>query len=306
MHDSMNCWIGSLNCSHLASSIKNTMARRRQQNAKSVTTVTYLVMTTLGMVLLLLLLLLLLATDAAAASLFQKTNSQSGISSSAVDIGPFPFFLSPFGKFQWQASLDARIGRATSKETSTREWHRRYENPKESQQSIFRVSHKFIGQYPQWLVRPKVTFGLLKCQKDGDTKECTLRPRFLKNVNLLTFGPIQVLRKSHTKCKWKLPITGGLLSLSTTTSATTSKQKKQDMGCLVFETSSTKHQNKTSPFLTCNFESSIEGNYCPSIAGRAPISFPRKWTYLSSQSIVHAYVMWRFHNAWNNRVTTVC
>jgi hypothetical protein len=254
----------------------------------------------------------------AAGSGFHRHSSRSSRSKGVKspkrsNIGPYPFFLSPFGKFRWQASLDSASGRASSQEVSQKEWHHHYETPKASQQSVFRVSDKLIGQYPQWLVRPKVTLGLLTCsRKDPETKETSIRPRFWNRVDLLTFGPIQVSKKSNMRCKWKLPITGGLLvdhssSISSSSSSGSLGEKKRDMGCLVFETTTTSTTAATTPpSLTCRFESSIAGNYGPWIAGPAPIPSHRKWTYLCSQSIVHAYVMWRFHNAWNKRVTVVC
>jgi hypothetical protein len=251
-----------------------------------------------------------------AAGFHRHSSRSKGVQSpKRSDIGPHPFFLSPFGKFRWQASLNSASGRASSQEVSQKEWNHHYETPKASQQSVFRVSDKFIGQYPQWLVRPKVTFGLLTCSgTNPETKETSIRPRFWNRVDLLTYGPIQVSKKSKRRCKWKLPITGGLLvahSSSSSTSSGSSGKKKRDMGCLVFETTTTttptSSSGSTTPHsLTCRFESSIAGNYCPSIAGPAPIPSRRKWAYLHSQSIVHAYVMWRFHNALNRRVIVVC
>eukprot|EP00980_Cylindrotheca_fusiformis_P005372 scaffold1143_cov96-Cylindrotheca_fusiformis.AAC.5 len=274
------------------------------------------------------------------------------------DMGPFPFFLSPFGKFRWQASLNKNTTTtttttgswwkqqqqiATSKEVSRREWYGHYESPKECQRSIFRVSDKWIRQYPSWMVRSKVTLGLLKTatktttydsnQKDlksstttTSTKTTFVCPRFFSNrVQLLQFGPVQVIRRGRKQCQWKLPITGGLLALapppptkeeeedsSSNNNSRKNKKKKDDvdLGYLLFETTSNivQHSNKTHPYykMGCQFQSSIGGQYSPSIAGPTPISTPRKWMYLGTQSITHAYVMWRFHNAWNKRVTTVC
>ena len=43
-------------------------------------------------------------------------------------------------------------------------------------------------------------------------------------------------------------------------------------------------------------ESEVTDGYRPAIVGEAPVGHARRWIYRSTQSHVHAYVMWRFHD----------
>lgn len=234
------------------------------------------------------------------------------------DIGPSSMILLPGKKFGyfWQASLDSTLGQARSKETSSSTWKHHRENKYKSKRSVQRVTHKLVSVYPTWLVNPKTTLGFLNCKHNPDTKETTIHPRFFSKVVLLTFGPVQEVSKNTNKYKVKLPITGGLLAMQEETNSKILGNRK-DYGCLLFQThccdsvrlmnddGTNKKQTNTNS-LTCNLQTDIAGNYCPRIAGPAPVSSLRKWMYLSSQSIVHAYVMFRFHNTWNKRINTVC
>ncbi|CAJ1955623.1 unnamed protein product [Cylindrotheca closterium] len=217
-------------------------------------------------------------------------------------IGPLPFLLSPQSNFRWKASIDPKTGIASSEETSKFQWKQNYETSPESMRSVIRVSRQFISHYPQWLARPKVSFGLLTTKTDSKSNETTLRPRFLPNLPLLTFGPMQVIGSPKKPwCQYKLPITGGLLALG-------NAKRPKDMGCLFFETNTSRANlpDKDSwPELACTCTSEIAGAYRPWIAGGPSANFIRPWAYLSSQSMVHAYVMWRFHKAWKRRLTVI-
>ena len=49
-----------------------------------------------------------------------------------------------------------------------------------------------------------------------------------------------------------------------------------------------------------------DGNFVSFIGTGRRITFPaRKWFYLHSQSYVHAYVTWRFHKSWHDRLLQV-
>lgn len=180
--------------------------------------------------------------------------------------------------------------------------------------SVIRVSRQFIAYYPQWLAKPNVSFGFLTTKTDPKSHETMIRPRFFPNLALLTFGPLKVIGSPRKpSCQYKLPITGGLLALG-------NAKSPKDMGCLLFETKArevTKADKDAWPELACSCTSQIQGAYRPWIAGGPASSSSsssngksssisiRPWAYLSSQSMVHAYVMWRFHNTWRRRLTVV-
>lgn len=215
-------------------------------------------------------------------------------------VGPLPFLLSPTSNFRWKASVDPETGIASSEETSKCQWKPNYETPPESMRSVSRVSRQFIAYYPQWLARPKVSFGLLTTKTDPESQETMIRPRFFPNLSLLTFGPLQVVRSpAKAVFQYKLPITGGLLALK-------NAKSPKDMGCLSFETKTTKVKQADKSELECSCISEIAGAYRPWIAGGPNTNFIRPWAYLSSQSTVHAYVMWRFHKAWTRRLKVIC
>jgi hypothetical protein len=148
-----------------------------------------------------------------------------------------------------------------------------------------------------------VTLGFLRAVVvPSSSKSSTitiLKPRFL-DVHLLSFGTLQVKRSNKRGgCMFELPITGGLLA-------------RNDRGCLRFWAVAEKHPNPSPKKddderrISCRFRSEIGGNFCPWIAGPPPVAPTRKWGYLSTQSLVHAYVMWRFHLTWNDRVRKIC
>jgi hypothetical protein len=203
--------------------------------------------------------------------------------------------------------LNTNNGQASSTETSTSKWFHNYPTKIESKRSVQRVTHKLVSQYPKWLVRPKVTFGLLRATANETGDAIAIQP-IIFDIDLLIFGTVQTLCKKKNKYKLKLPIKGGILAL---TSVSEQKGKQKDYGCLTFQTTlaedilDTKKKPRSRQKFICQFESEISGNYCPWVAGPAPVPTHRKWTYLSSQSIVHAYVMWRFHQAWSKRIITV-
>jgi len=143
-----------------------------------------------------------------------------------------------------------------------------------------------------------------------------IKPRFF-DLELLSFGEIQkITHRPKGQCHFELPITGGILALNR------GKGKGQNsQGSLQFSNSIQKEdrrgsasgkrgsENKKSDEskMFCQFQSQIGSNYCPGLAGLAlPISKFRKRCYLSTQSLIHAYVMHRFHCTWNDRVRKVC
>mmetsp|Transcript_14481 Transcript_14481/g.20426 ORF Transcript_14481/g.20426 Transcript_14481/m.20426 type:complete len:231 (-) Transcript_14481:164-856(-) len=190
--------------------------------------------------------------------------------------------------FSWSASLHRPTGIATSVEKShvlkgsPLDLSLSRVKPKQQLESI----RNHFESYPCWLGRPAVSFGLLRTVQD-ERKQTTWIKDVLFGINLLSFGrprrELQIDQDRQSKrLVVTLPVQGGLLALK-------SKNKKDtDLGCLLF---SLVQKSERDFFI----ETGISG-YRPTIAGGPPVSRFRKWTYWLTQSHVHAYVMWRFHN----------
>mmetsp|Transcript_5633 Transcript_5633/g.8674 ORF Transcript_5633/g.8674 Transcript_5633/m.8674 type:complete len:236 (-) Transcript_5633:74-781(-) len=196
--------------------------------------------------------------------------------------------LSESKRFYWSASLDRPTGIATSFEKSCvlkgNPLYRALSQvkPKRQLNSI----QKHFEAYPLWLGRPAVTFGLLRTVQEKENEVTSIQD-VLFGINLLSFGRPQsrIQKNPDTYSKRltvTLPIAGGLLAWKN------DKRNDIDLGCLLFSFVQKPDRN----FL---IETEISG-YHPAIAGGPPVSKIRKWTYQSTQSYVHAYVMWRFHN----------
>ena len=161
--------------------------------------------------------------------------------------------------FRWSASIDLPTGVAVSKEVST--------IPPGCQLRKGKSPNKIFASYPSWLSKCRVTFGILKTR---DVKgEKWIKDR-LFGYDILGFGKPKV----RNNCSVSIPIVGGLMALPS---------KDGAYGSLVFEL----HSDE--------LETRVAYGYRPSIAGAAPVSRLRAWTYQSTQSLLHAYVMWRFH-----------
>jgi hypothetical protein len=169
-----------------------------------------------------------------------------------------PFLRIEARSYAWTASIDRVTGIATSREVST--------VPKPLRNHIATFS-----SYPTWLAKPSVTFGLLDAKKNTTNGATMICVRYFGS-ELLTFGQA-VIRDKNTV---ELPIRGGLLAQI--------NAKKRQHGSLIFR--QTKNQM---------IETQIQYGYRPSILGPAPVPLWRGLAYGGSQSVIHAYVMWRFH-----------
>jgi hypothetical protein len=210
------------------------------------------------------------------------------------DIGPICLFkgrkTDKNPGFSWQASLDDATGRARAKETSKVVVKTTRSSSREAIRKLKHFSRDLAASYPNWLVSGSVTFGILRAVSNPNNLSTVLKPRLI-DLCLLSFGDLRIKRATATGCEFELPITGGLLSLPVP------PEGEQDRGCLNFEVITDSMTDGT--VRSCHLRTTITGNYCPWVAGNPPVPFVRKWTYLSSQSLVHAYVMWRYHKAWN-------
>lgn len=228
--------------------------------------------------------------------------------------------------FSWQATVDGQTGRASCREITRAppksHVHQQLQNAALSggerevwSDLIYKLEH-----YPQWLVRGAVTFGLFRVvPTTGKDKGCSLQDRFF-GINFLTFGTAQSKRFSIQKllpqkekdgttryilwkvsdCTVTIPIVGGLLDAGRHKrrnrkhkhkyNQLLNQQQQQRLGCLRFKLQHTEALKET--VVTTEIR-----DYSPAIVGakEPPLLF-RRMAYLSTQSVVHAYVMWRFHH----------
>jgi len=199
------------------------------------------------------------------------------------------------------------------------------------QQQIVR---EIFTNYPDFLGRSSLTLGLCRAVRSYDDGNDDVRKQkqqqqqyklqtSLLPLNLLTFGMPRVVssKKSSSRfennvhqstsggttigkviCCIEIPIVGGLLarlseedsstsSSSSSSSSSTVKNRNIDHGCLRFTWLQTTENQNNTILIT-----EIAGKYRPTLAGcKTPIPTWRNAMYCSTQRMVHAHVMWRFH-----------
>ena len=192
-----------------------------------------------------------------------------------------------------------------------------------------------LKSYPVWLSRPSVSFGILRTCELSKPRDVTRtridQTRSLNGIehqgsvsgisisdsllglNLLCFGRARSIVTTCTaktnggnrrrSIQVEFPVIGGLLDGKRQTQAATSTNDISEHGCIRFVVEQEevimrdkrKMQQGRKRWSNVRIESSTCDGYCPAISGDAPVNPIRKVAYLSSQSLVHAYVMWRFH-----------
>jgi hypothetical protein len=217
--------------------------------------------------------------------------------------------------FLWQASLDSDTGRASSLEVSL--CHSSVNiNTNARRLHVRQKTLNLVESWPQFLSKPTVTFGLIGNAPVMDEQSTAILLRPLMNLSVLSFGKVRMGRPNsfHRKnviASFELPVSGGLLSLPLPFA--------KDRGHLSFVVeridtrfksrnsvkNSTGGKNSEAGTSCIRLRTAIAGSYSPWVAGKAPIPAYRKWTYLSSQSLVHGYTMWRFHRAWKARMMEI-
>jgi hypothetical protein len=215
--------------------------------------------------------------------------------------------------FSWEASVDSRTGIARSKEIS-------YLNPKRSNlhkqwqklvvgqddTDIWMALMERLSDYPKFLALPSVTFGLFRAVTRENGKEIALQDRIF-GMDILVFDaeprtqrfsvqkqipsvrgsahPWTMIRIGD--CTVTIPIKGGLLACNK--AKVNPNNRDRNNGLLRFEV---KHNGE---FEQTQIKTEIQ-QYTPAIVGKQePVPIYRKLAYLLTQSIVHAFVMWRFH-----------
>ena len=211
--------------------------------------------------------------------------------------------------FHWSASI-AADGRAASQEHST------VGRPRVPAASLPEVSEALVQAYPQWLAREGLPLRLLRHRRNADGTEslCVVW------VELLRFGPA-VLTACAPGPVWALPLKGGLLVGTATgddgagagqgRGATPGPAPEQsavpdaDVDPLTAPSAQPFDPESDAElgWLAFGFVPTLEGGvvlrtgiheYRSAIVGAGTVRV-RRWAYLGTQRLFHAFVMWRYH-----------
>jgi len=224
--------------------------------------------------------------------------------------------------FTWGASVDRITGTAAAQEishfraTATTTGNGR-NNPRSGAAALLAQTSSTLGRYPQWLCRASVTLGLLRVREEiasgaGATYGATSIQTRLGGIDLLTFDkPVGQRVSVNTRDKassrsllqqeavqWKYPITGGVLA-------------SRPGGALVVTLRQQQQPFVTSPSSSSSMDLVLDTqlvDYRPRLVGGAVAASTTTTTttrrgtnplrvgfYLGTQSLLHGYVMWRFH-----------
>ena len=222
------------------------------------------------------------------------------------------------GSYAWEAAIDRGSGLASSTETSfapKRSRLYRLLGGEYEEVAVQRLANHLFADYASWLARFSVTFGLFKAVPvAGGGFEFQTR---LLSLNLLTFGkPCATKLNLETKnqegkiirssqCTITIPIIGGAMTLIPVEEKRS--WKSQNAGALKCTLTarhapaslSSKDGQKKEQQTSCSMVTRLV-DFRPRLAGGPPVNPFRAGMYLSTQSLVHAYVMWRLHRrCWN-------
>jgi hypothetical protein len=214
----------------------------------------------------------------------------------AVQFGPVRIFPSSPNKksYSWRAAVDQTLGRAFSRETSnllpsgTKQDSSNIKSP-----NFDAVAYRTLASYPTWLCRGSQSLGLLKAVKSSDGG-CDVRLRW-GSCSILSFDRPRRHGQLHPLSSVlppffsngytvELPISGGALAITGTPGGN---------GSLLF---SIRKPNSLKGSFNCGTFTTEIRSYRPSLCGKKiPTSLLRSRLYLGTQSLLHGFVMWRFH-----------
>lgn len=241
----------------------------------------------------------------------------------------FPYY----GAYIWKVSVDPATGCASAQETSRipkqSPLHRRLSSLDD--RDLLAFTERLTSRYPIWLCSGPVTLGLLRAVPISSSNQggsdgggggggYEIQSR-LFSICLLRFGAGQGHRLTYrqgpvqtTLCTVSVPMTGGFLTMRDKAKHVLSASSRtSDKGWILFSLSKQQtHKQITvnDPALDANVIPATQTNcaittaldaYRPWILGHPPVHPFRKWVYCSTQSVVHGYIMWRFHrHLWNS------
>ena len=208
-------------------------------------------------------------------------------------IGPIQLLPSSSQRlsFRWTASVDRNKTMAFSKEVSNLV-HDTTSNRRMDDRSWRESIIQKFESYPQWMCQGSVSLGLLQAVPHRPSRTiggCAyeIRTRW-GGIRLLTFdrpyrrwNSLLDQWKGSSKDRITLPILGGRMT------ATGTSQENQ--GSLVFTLYDDQQQQQCRRFIVTEID-----QYRPMLLGAGG-----RWrtrVYLHTQSVIHAYVMWRFHH----------
>jgi hypothetical protein len=209
-------------------------------------------------------------------------------------------------RYKWHSAIDNATGLASSIETTNllnndgtiRQVIQRFHDYEDMNgRSCCEKVRKIFAEYPEFLKKKSLSFGLLATKKKKSTgvKEVCVPVPFIKKRPLLIFGKgatdsftISSSTKNTTQVVTEIPIIGGILNCNCQGN---NSDIIHNNGRLRFEYI---HEQGTNTVTSQMITSII--NYQPAIVGCAPHKNIRKDIYLCVQSPIHAYVMWRFHH----------
>jgi hypothetical protein len=213
--------------------------------------------------------------------------------------------------FQWSASVDRASGLAYSNEVSV--YSKQQQQQQQQQHSddndddaATRMVHCFL-EYPKWLCQGSVTLGLLNNAVprafSAATSSCCSQVRLFGRNGpvLLEFGPpVMVVKQQQQGTSVvvvQFPMMGGWMVAQ----PPHHNNNNNNSGCLQFAVTTTNsNQTSHSRVIETNLidyrpRLLLSGGGCSGVTGF------RSALYLKTQSLVHAYVMWRFHRYCKTR-----
>lgn len=203
--------------------------------------------------------------------------------------------------FHWDAGVDSNTGLASSTETSSFGLQKSNlkATPPLSKHHVQSISQHIVSTWPTFICKPSVSLGLFCASKKSDDDVMCIHPILFPSLRLLDFGrpkpgPQHKQHPNDVLCgSWEIPIRGGLLALPS------GYNGQGYHGKLTFSIAEQRHANCNGSMyqLTTHIV-----KYSPTLAGPPPVQRIRKQVYLHSQSLVHAYVTWRFHKVWKQEL----
>jgi hypothetical protein len=209
----------------------------------------------------------------------------------------------------------------------------------DDQEDFFRNVTDFFKSYPQWVGTGKITLGLFRSVPAPQVPRnhrrftganvtvdllpntnCILRDNLL-GLNWFCFGQARSQRSSFftrsgngayvdtTEVTVSIPVLGGLLARPRFQSDKldpklefTLVHRQHYKGPRSLSSAVSHQASLTALERDVSIVTSLI-DFAPALAGRPPVPRWRRWSYLATQSVAHAHVMWRFHRQCRRSLT---